>query len=181
MRLRTRCSATAFASHFCQATAGWWSCSHQWWWKSELQMEMQRSPSNAFSTLCLWGLTGWTGPSPLMQWGVTPAKGLPGNVVHKCAMKHRPPNGAWDGQHGEGCHARMGLVPISAMQSKACSMHRISKTGVDQRRWRTDLLWTKIGELGWCGHRENEWIRSKGETRDNLGQIEVGREGGAVV
>lgn len=39
------------------------------------------------------GVMGWTGPSPLMQWRVTPAKGLLGNVVHNCAMKHRPPNG----------------------------------------------------------------------------------------
>lgn len=49
-----------------------------------------------------------------MQHRATPAKGLLGNGVHKCAMKHRPPNGAQVGQRGEACHARIG--PISAMQ-----------------------------------------------------------------
>lgn len=74
------------------------------------------------------------GPIPINAVRAAPAKGLPGNDVHKCALKHRPPNCAGVGQRGEGCHARMGLA--RSVQRKACSMQRISKLGGDERWWR---------------------------------------------
>lgn len=103
-----------------------------------------------------------------MQHRATPAKGLLGNGVHKCAMKHRPPNGAQVGQRGKKAvmHGWGGLI------SSVCSMDGIFHWGVDEeekqkereeeeREGGRDPFGTKIGVLdGVCiaEIKNNEWI-----------------------